>query len=123
MFGFVCCSIWQVVDTFWQTHEIIPLQEPKSLFQYVIQLHPPGFARPTPGFTRVGPPSYSQPLTPQPTPALIRVLAHRDSPILWIDMYMPSADAIASQWPRAQSLNSQDCGSEGITPYIYSVVT
>jgi hypothetical protein len=48
---------------------------------------------------------------------------HRDSPILWIDMFMPSAHALASQWPRPQSLNSQDCGSEGITPYIYSVVT
>jgi hypothetical protein len=28
--------------------------------------------------------------------APIRVLVHLDSPILWIDMYMPSADAIAS---------------------------
>jgi hypothetical protein len=28
--------------------------------------------------------------------APIRVLVHRDQPILWIDMYMPSADAIAS---------------------------
>jgi hypothetical protein len=54
---------------------------------------------------------------------VIRVLVYRDSPILWIDMFMPSAHAVALQWPRAQSLNSQDCGSEGITPYIWSVVT
>jgi hypothetical protein len=46
--------------------------------------------------------------------APIRVPVHRDSPILWIDMFMPSAHALASQWPRPQSSNSQDCGSEGI---------
>jgi hypothetical protein len=53
--------------------------------------------------------------------APIRVLVHLDSPILWINMYIPSADAMASAEARAQSLNSQDCGSEGITPYIYTV--
>jgi hypothetical protein len=55
--------------------------------------------------------------------APIRVLVHLDSPILWIDMYIPSADAMASAEARALSLNSQDCGSEGITPYIYSVLS
>jgi hypothetical protein len=49
--------------------------------------------------------------------APIRVLVHLDSPILWMDMYIPSAYPMASAEARAQSLNSQDCGSEGITPY------
>jgi hypothetical protein len=50
--------------------------------------------------------------------APIRVQVQLDSPILWIDMYIPSADAMASAEVRAMSLNSQDCGSREITPYI-----
>jgi hypothetical protein len=55
--------------------------------------------------------------------APIRVQVHLDSPILWIDMYMPSAsmympsaDAMALAEGRAMPLNSQDCGSREITP-------
>jgi hypothetical protein len=53
--------------------------------------------------------------------APIRVRVQLDSPILWIDMYIPSADAMALAEERAMSLNSQDCGSGEITPYIYRV--
>jgi hypothetical protein len=48
----------------------------------------------------------------------IRVRVQLDSPILWIDMYIPSADAMSLAEARAMSLNSQDCGSREITPYI-----
>jgi hypothetical protein len=53
--------------------------------------------------------------------APIIVLVQLDSPILWIDMYIPSADALTSAEARALSLNSQDCGSGEITPSIYTV--
>jgi hypothetical protein len=53
--------------------------------------------------------------------APIRVRVQLDSPILWIDMYIPSADAMALAEARAMSLNSQDCGSREITPCIYTV--